>query len=73
MEFSVEDHFGLAGLRVISVSYRLSSVRSCAPSVRHIPPALSCAPLFPLGKDYISGICSVVLQQDLCGDVQTHV
>lgn len=46
-----------------AVTYRLSSVKSCA---------LSHASLL-LGKDCISGICSVVQEQDLHGDVQTHV
>ena len=73
VEFSVKDHFRLSGLRVISVTYRLSSAKSCALSVRHTPLALSRALCLLFGKDCISGICSVVLQQDLRGDVQTYV
>lgn len=42
--FSVEDHFRLSGLRVVSVTYSLSLVKSCAPSVRKTrsPGPLSC-------------------------------
>lgn len=72
VEFGVEDHFRLSGLRVVSVMYRLSPVKSCTPSIRHTPVALSCAPLLLLGKDCISGIWHV-LQQDLRGGVQPHV